>query len=260
MGTAVIKITKAGATRTFGAVDTRERIEYAFGAADDRMSERVTLATVWRDAGYSIRGAVAGVTVAFNGATPDGFNKSSVGRAYIVADIVNPRELEEGQSAPLAHIADDGAFAEVVAGLLSVAKHGKGATETALSAYLAARTHAAGIKSLTKAATDSKAVQAALEGATARPTAGITNVTATDDDDATDDAPTATAPTGTNGTPGLMSIATARLITELSRRSADEWSDDDLAAFDALAMAVESIATDRDETARQAAFDGIATA
>lgn len=238
MGNTIIKITKAGAARQFGTTDARESIEYAFGASDERISERVVLATLWRDAGYSIRGAVAGVTVAFNGNAPDGFTKSSVGRAYIVADIVNPSDPDADR--PLAHLEDDGAFAEVVAGLVSVAKHGKGATETALTAYLAAATHGKGIDAIAKAARDSKAVQAALTGATTRPVAGEAadggKVDGGKVDTDTDDAPTTTAPVGTNGTPGLMSVGTARLFTELSRRiEHGEFTEDDWDALDAFA-------------------------
>ena len=247
MGTITTTITKSGANKAFGTADMRERIVYAFGTSDDRIAERVALVTVWRDAGFSVRGIVAGVTVAFGGDTPDGFSSAQVGRALVVANLINGTDTDDDGNVvrPLAKVTDDGDYAAVVAGLVNVAaKHGKAVAVSTLAKYLAARTHAAGLAIITKQGKNAKAVTDALAGASRAPQVAAETETAETVGETAETAET--APVGTNGTPGLMSFSTARLVTELTRRGATEWNQAALDAFETLALHVESVHVARD--------------
>lgn len=83
--------------------------------------------------------------------------------------------------------------------------------------------------------------QAALTGPVGRAPQPPTGDDAPAEVEAAEAETEAPAPVGKNGTPGLMTYSTARLITELKRRIPAEWDAASLELFESLAVYVEQI-------------------
>lgn len=221
-------------------------ITHVFGTSNETELDRVRIIQQFLADGYSQREMLAAVGRANGGRAVAGFGKGTVSRYAPVAAGIKREDMPrvtpaQGKRATLAlvTIANYGG-ASAVNAALDMAIKGTGDNGTPV----------AFVATLERAARD--AGQAAYKDATTpvkRPVQGNANVSSKGADKGKggqSDADKGTSRTRDNGTEALplMSVSTARLITELSRRVAsDGMSAADITAFTSLLSAVEEIAT-----------------
>lgn len=230
-------------TARLAAASKRLAASYAVKSRDwyNRIADVDALA----QSGLSHRQIVVVVTDANQGERPSGFSAAEVGRLAMAGKAIRTTLAE-------VLAGSDDAKHDAARYLANLARTVSGAEEAASARItrvsdLAAKTgnavDALAIlqgESLALSRTDTRAALAEATPATRTP-GGITNQTeapATDDADA-DDTP-ATSGTRTNATDAvsLMGFSTARLLTDLTRRDASEWTQADVEALEALAAQV----------------------